>query len=381
MIRIVHVCTDLEPNGAQGMLLRLLGALDRERFASEVVSLAGEGALAPRLRELGVRVHAVGLTPSSRGIWRLGLLHRRLGRLAQDVTHTWLYHANLVGGLSARIGGGGKVLWAVRHGELVSDEAPATTRAVARACARLAHRLPDHIVCCAESALRRHAAAGYPESRMSVVPNGFDLERLRPSPEARAALRRDLGIPEDAPVVGMAARLNPVKDHRTFVAASRLLASRLPEARFVLCGGGVSWEDAELAGSIDAAGLRPRFHLLAPRADVAPLFCALDVATLSSRSEAFPNVLAEAMACGVPCVATDVGDARQIVGDTGVLVPRCDPAALADGWEHLLRLRPDARAALGAAARARIAERFAIAAIARRYEELYERLVAGDGAA
>lgn len=373
-MRILHVCTDLEANGAQGMLVRLVGALGREDFACEVVALGGKAPLAAPLRELGVPVTVLGLRRDGTNAWRALRLAATLRRFAPDVTHTWLGHANLVGGLLARAVGAGSVLWTVRHGEAVPTHAAASTRLATRACARLARFVPDHVVCCAERALEAHVAAGYPRERMSVLPNGFDLERFRPDPAARAALRASLGIADQERVLALPARLHPVKDHRCFVAAAARLAPLAPEARFVLCGAGVGWDNARLAAWIDEAGLRERFVLLPPRPDVERLFAACDVVTLTSRSEGFPNVLAEAMACGVPCVATDVGAARAIVGDTGLVVLPGDPDALAAAWLALILASPERRAVLGAAARRRIAERYSIAAVARRYEQLYLEL-------
>jgi glycosyltransferase involved in cell wall biosynthesis len=380
VIRILHVSTDLEGHGAQSMLLRLLGALDPSRFACEVVSLADEGALGPRLREIGVPVHALGLKRVGTNLWRAGLLPGQVRRFAPHVTHTWLSLANLLGGVTARIVGTGKVLWTVRHGQVRADQATARTRLALDACARLSRRIPDHVVCCAEAALRTHAAAGYPRERMSVVPNGFDLERFRPDSAARAALRAELGVGEEESIVALVARFNPVKNHQGFIAAAARLTQVLPQARFVLCGSGIGWDNAPLATWIRAADLAERFILLPERADIERLLVACEIVTLSSLSEGFPNVLAEAMACGVPCVATEVGNAREIVGDTGRVVARNDPEALASGWADLLRLSHGQRAALGAAARQRIGERFPISGIARRYEELYAALAGEERA-
>ena len=207
---------------------------------------------------------------------------------------------------------------------------------------------------------------------MVVIPNGFDLEGFKPDSSARVSVRTELGIGPNHPVIGLVARFDPQKDHRSFIDAASILAARLPSAWFVLCGDDVTWDNQELARWIDDAGIRDRVYLLGRRDDIARLLNAFDVASLSSAyGEGFPNVVGEAMACGVPCVVTDVGDSAWIVGDTGRVVPIRDPKALADSWLALVEAGQQARQMLGARARARIIEQFDLEVIAGRYAKLY----------
>jgi glycosyltransferase involved in cell wall biosynthesis len=203
---------------------------------------------------------------------------------------------------------------------------------------------------------------------MRVIPNGFDLARFRPDPGARVRIRTELGIPSDAPVVGLVARFDPNKGHATFAAAARRLAGGRPGTRFVLVGAGIDATNPVVAEI-------PGAHLLGVRTDVAAVVAALDVAVSASSSEGFSNTLGEAMAAGVPCVATDVGDSATIVGDTGALVPPDDPAALAAGIESLLARTPEERAAGGARARDRVAANWSLPVVARRFEDLYGEVV------
>jgi glycosyltransferase involved in cell wall biosynthesis len=155
----------------------------------------------------------------------------------------------------------------------------------------------------------------------------------------------------------------------------------VPAARFVLCGNRVDRDNEALAEQVGAAGVGDRCHLLGMRRDVARVTAAMDVATSSSISEAFPLAVGEAMACGVACAVTDVGDSAMIVGPTGRVVPPQDPAALAAAWGELLAMDPDARARLGAAARQRVCELFDLGAVTRRYEQLYEEVATPSGGA
>ena len=245
----------------------------------------------------------------------------------------------------------------------------------ARACARLSRWLPDRIVCCGEAAKRAHIELGYAADKMRVIPNGFDVAAFRPDPAARDSFRRELGLSDSVPLVALVARFNPQKDHRTFIEAAGRLHAIAPQIRFLLCGEEVTWGNPELAAWIDGARIRDCCCLLGRREDIPRLTAAVDVATSSSFSEAFPIAVGEAMACGVPCVVTDVGDSALMVGETGVVVPPRDPKALAAGWRKLLQETSRAgRVQLGLAARQRIAERYSMGKVAAQYEELYRQM-------
>jgi glycosyltransferase involved in cell wall biosynthesis len=263
------------------------------------------------------------------------------------------------------------VVWNIRATNPQARFIRRRTRYLARACARMSGWLPRTIICCSVEARRVHASLGYEDSKIHVIPNGFDVASFRPDPRARAAVRAELGIPQSGWIIGMVARFDPHKDHQTFFEAARRLKASHPDVHFVLCGPDISASNARLREWVEAAGLGLRCHLLGRRQDVPRITAALDIATLSSAEEGFPNVLGEAMACGVPCVATNVGDSARIIGDTGRLVPPRDSEALADAWRELLEMGRPFLQALGAHARRRTEEHFSIDRIARAYEDVY----------
>jgi glycosyltransferase involved in cell wall biosynthesis len=248
---------------------------------------------------------------------------------------------------------------------------------VNRACAFLSRKLAARIVCCSEASLRTHKKLGYAAEKLEVIPNGFDLEQVKPDPAARASLREELGIPADTILIGIAARFHPHKDHGNFIQAAAGLHKQMPEIHFLLCGLDITWQNLRLAGWIESAGIRNCCHLLGLRQDMPRLFAGMDIATTSSRSEAFPIAIGEAMACGTPCVATDVGDSALIVGETGSVVAPGDPHALAEAWRKLVEAGPEVRHRLGIAARRRVQQHFALPAIVERYQAIYAKLAAG----
>jgi glycosyltransferase involved in cell wall biosynthesis len=209
---------------------------------------------------------------------------------------------------------------------------------------------------------------------MVVIPNGFDLESFRPDAEARASLRKEVLIPNGYPVIGLVGRFHPVKDHRNFLQAARLIHREKSDVHYVLCGHSITWENEELVGLIEEAGIRDRVRLLGPRQDIPKVTAAFDIACLSSCVEGFPNVVSEAMSCAVPCVVTDVGEAAFIVGQTGRVVQPRNPDALAKALLELLELGPEDRSRLGNAARQRIKDHFDLAAIVEQYERVFEEI-------
>jgi len=206
---------------------------------------------------------------------------------------------------------------------------------------------------------------------MIVVRNGIDLTHFQPNAVARRCIREELNIPNGTLLVGLLGRFDPQKDHRNFVVAAALLLHKWPHVRFVLCGERINWDNASLTGWIDEQGIRDRCHLLDRRDDMPRVMAAMDIVVSSSLGESFPNVVAEAMSCEVPCVVTDVGDSAVIVGDTGRVVPPRNPMALSDAMLGLVTLNRETRCHLGMTARRRIQEHFALPNSVSRYQDLY----------
>jgi glycosyltransferase involved in cell wall biosynthesis len=373
--KLVYIITGLSTGGAEAMLLKVLERLDA-RFSPHVVSLTTLGEIGPRIASLGIPVEALGMQRGVPNPFAFLRLVHRLKELKPDVVHTWMYHADLLGGLAARLAGAGAVGWCVRNSNMDRNSMKLATRLVVGACARISRRVPDRILSCSETARQAHVDCGYAADRMVVVPNGFDLSRFRPDPLARTAVRSELGLDADAPLVGLMGRFDPQKNHAGFFTAAGLLQRRLPSVRLVLAGNGVDDRNEQLLAMMDGARVRQATHLLGLRSDMPRLMAALDVLASSSSGEAFPNVLGEAMACGVPCVATNVGDSAYIVGDAGRVVPSGDMANLADAIASLLLMPQAERAALGEKARARVAHNFDIDQIVKRYESFYDDLAA-----
>ncbi len=374
----MHVITGLGTGGSEMMLYRLLSALDRERFSPAVISLREEGPLAEKIRTLGIPVKALGMRSGFATPLALARLTGWLRAAQPALVQTWMYHADLLGGLAARWVGL-PVIWGLHNNVLDRRSTKRFTFWTVKICAWFSPWLPAKIISCSVAAAESHARLGYRRERMVVIPNGFDLQAFRPDAAARASVRAELGLPDDTLLIGLVARYDPIKDHHNFIEAVASLRQRFPEVHFLLCGEGVTWQNAELAGWIRQKGLTSSFHLLGQREDAPRLTAALDIAANSSIGESFSNAIGEAMACGVPCVVTDVGDSAYIVGETGKVVPVGDSQALARAWQELLENTPQARQQLGQAARQRIEQHFSLPVVAGEYEAVYRSVLAARG--
>ncbi len=374
-ISILFLITGLIADGAERMLYRLISRMDRTRFVVTVVNMADVGSLGEQIRAVGVPLRSLGMSPGVPNPMSFLRLARWLRQDPPDVIQTWMYHADLVGALAAKVAGDIPVAWGIRHSDLSNHGSRRFTIHTMRVCAKVSRWLPARIVCCSQASQRVHTALGYASQKMIVIPNGFDLHAFKADPAARESVRAELQIPPDAPLIGLVGRFNPQKDHRNFVRAAALLHRSRPDVHFLLCGDDITWENAELRGWIEEAGIRKQCRLFGRRKDMSRLTAALDIAASSSSfGEGFPNVIGEAMACGVPCAVTDVGDSALIVGQTGRVVPPQNPKELAKALHELVELGREGRTRLGMAARRRIKEHFDLPDIVTRYQNLYQEL-------
>lgn len=369
---VAHVITCLDDGGAEAVLYRL--CLADHQNSHVVVSLRGEGKYGDLLSEAGIAVHCLNMprglvTPG--GIWKL---FRLLRHLRPDVVQTWMYHADLVGGLVARAVGIRWVFWGLHQTNLEKGKTSRATILVVRLNALLSRWIPRCIVSCSQKGVVVHRVIGYAADKFRVIPNGYDLRQFAPNPQAGHALRSTLAVPDGVPLLGMVARFDPQKDHLNLIAALGLLKQSGHDFRCVLVGSGMAEANAELIAWLDTHGIHNRVLLLGQRNDIPTVMNALDVHVLSSGGEGFPNVLCEAMACGTPCVTTDVGDAGLIVGDTGWVVPASSPELLVQAMADAIGQRladPAAWEQRQAEARQRIHDRFSIEKMVDSYNRVW----------
>lgn len=370
---VLHITTGLRNEGAQAVLYRLV-TNDRQH-THQVISLMDSGSYGEKLSCAGIPVHALDMPSGSLTLYGLVKLFRLIRKINPDVIQTWMYHANLVGGVIARIARKHVVIWGIHHSDLESGKLSPKTRLVAHMCAWLSWFVPKKIVCCSEAAAAVHVSLDYSSRKIAVVHNGISTFEFKPNEKYRIELRNKLGVQDNEVLIGMVARWDSHKDHATLIAALGHLKSVSPRSwRCILIGSGMNEANHELICLLNESGVRDRFILAGLCDDVAILMNALDLHVLSSSGESFGNVTVEAMASGVPAIVTDVGVGLIIVGKTGWVVPPSNPEAMSDAILMAINDMEDEATwtARKSACRKRVIENFSVDEMVRAYRAVWE---------
>jgi glycosyltransferase involved in cell wall biosynthesis len=369
--KIVHVITDLDIGGAEIMLHRLMCASrESNEYQHIVISLTTIGPVGEKLIARGFSVFECGLV----SLWKMPAamvrLRRLLLQLQPDIVQTWMYHADFLGGLAARSCGFNNVIWGIR-----STQVPINSRLtglLVKINALISYRLPQKIVCVANAALESHRKFGFDAKRMLVIGNGIDLGEFfadsKPALEAKSASLQPT-------LIGCVGRFHPDKGQDLLLQSFAQLLKLQPDLRLMLIGRGCDMSNKQLSELLDRFNLHHAVQLLGERQDIAVLLQSIDVYCMPSRSEGFPNGLVEAMACGLPCVATDVGDAL-LLGDGVVqFVIPSSVTELTKGLQSMLEKTPSARFSMGQQAAQRIKEHYSIEAVRSQFEDLYSLIL------
>jgi len=370
-MKVVHVISGLALGGAEMSLLRLLRAQQGE-FQNAVISLRSGGPMRERLEAAGIQVFESGADGAAGTLANAWKILGRARAMRPDIVHGWMYAGNL-GALALRalLPGRARLIWNVRASLDGLASFPANTRRTIQ-LGRTFSRSPEMLVFNSHAGMRQHLDYGFSARRARVITNGIDTGRVDANPGARERIRAELGIRPSTTLICNVARLDPMKDHLTLLRAAAQLRDR--DAHLVLVGPGVTPECALLREELTKSPLDGRISLLGSRSDVTDILSAADVFCLSSYTEALPNAVVEAMACGLPCVVTDVGDAAWLVADTGVVVSPRDPGALARGLRAIIDEPHAQRAERGRRARERIIQDFSMRHMIDAYDSLYREL-------
>ena len=373
--RILHVITSLSTGGAEAMLFKLIAGMGSKIYDPTVVVLMDSGVYGPRLRSMGIPVHTLDMQrgrPSARSIMKL----RKIVVNCQPVLiQGWMYHGNVAAEIARVVGQSrAATVWNIRHSiNALEDEKP-LTRFLIRLGAKLSLR-PARIIYNSGASAVQHECIGYSSRNRVVLPNGFDTDVFHFSDAARQRIRAELRICDDQFLIGTVARNHPIKDLQNLIQSAILVCRKQTNLRFVLVGSGVDSSQPDLNDPIEAAGLQSHIQLLGERTDIPEIMSAIDLFALPSRSEGFPNVIGEAMACERPCVATDVGDSAHVMGEYGIVVPPRDSIALSNAILKVAAATKEQRSEVGRKLRNRVVEQFALPQIVDQYQQLYRTVL------
>lgn len=374
MKRILHVIIGLDVGGAELMLKRLVEQQKKnDSIEIEVVSLTKIGEVGNLIQSLGIVVHSLNMKTFVDFPVVIFKLIKLMRQFRPNVVQTWMYHADLVGGIAAYIYGARNIIWGIRGSE-IPQENFSITSLILKACSKLSYFIPTSIVCCANAAKNSHAHKGYDITKMIVVPNGYQFEKFKISTELRLEARLSFGINPEDYVIGVVGRFDPLKDYKNFISAASKLSSFSSKFKFIMIGRGLDESNEDLKGWISNYGLQSNFLLTGERSDIPFCFASMDCFCLSSVKEGFPNVVCEAMAMSLPVVVTNAGDASEIVSNAGIVVPVSDSDHLASALLKVYEMSPENRLSMGQLARKRVEKNYSIEKASSAFLHLYEEV-------
>lgn len=369
MVKVVHVIISLELGGAERMLERLVKESSKNpSIKQSIITLKNKGSIGRQLQKQGFDVVSLDM----KSLFRAPIIFYKLVQIFRfsrpDAVYTWMYHADLIGGLAAFSAQVQNIIWGIRNTK-VPQRMLSVTSIVIKICSILSFYIPNKIICCAEAAKSAHIKLGFCASKMVVISNGYDLSTFKPSSDLRHRVRKDLGLLESTLVVGVIGRFDPLKDFKNFVKASGLVSRDLDNIKFLMIGKDLDNNNIELKIWIEKTPHPDNFILIG---ETSPhdLIGAMDLFCLSSKAEGFPNVVAEAMAMGIPCVVTDVGDAARIVGESGIVVEPMNAKALYKGLMSMLTMEKEDRQIMGKKAMQLIENQYDIREVQKKFLDL-----------
>jgi glycosyltransferase involved in cell wall biosynthesis len=373
-LRVVILARSLEVGGAETQLSALAKGLSPDLFDVTVACLYAKGPLLEELRSSGVQI----LPLEKKGRWDLLSFVFRTARSLQslqpDILHSFLTPPNILSALIISWLKPCKLIWGIRASNMDLSNYDWTWRLSFKAECLLSGR-PDLIIANSDAGRKYVSEFGFPNSRMGVIPNGIDTAHYSNAESSGDTVRREFGFEASSPIIGIVARLDPMKDHRTFLLAAQQTSKFLPEARFLCIGSGRPEYEAQLKQLTIELGLKDKVVWAGQRRDLPEIYSVMDIVTLSSAyGEGFPNTLGEAMSCSVPCVGTDVGDVAKLVGDTGIVVPVHDAIGMSKGWMKLLDESAEEQVVRRHLCRERIVQNFSLDAMIAAHTRLYQNL-------
>jgi len=373
-IRILHLITGLNTGGAELALARLVESMDRHEFDNRVVSLIKPGAVGNRIENSNIWLDSLGMPAGRVTINGFSKLMRLIRQFEPNILQTWLYHADLIGLVAGKILRIPKIAWNIRGSDSNFMNSQRISKIIARTCA-IFSSWPDAVFVNSEAGIITHEEMGYHPKNWKLIQNGIDTTIFAPDKASGVKVREGLNIPSENNVVGLVARLDPQKGHNFFLRAAKIVLEEKHNTSFVCVGIGASKYTEEIKQQTKDYGLQNSVFWAGVRNDMPSVYNSFSCSVSASAfGEGFPNVIAEAMSCGIPCIVTRTGDSPRVLGDTGLIVPTQDYIALAEGILKILSLPSKLHSDLGIRARQRVIDNFSLGKMVEQYSESYRHL-------
>lgn len=369
-MKILHIITGLNRGGAEFALIKFLADSRKQQLDSLVISLTGRGDLAEQVEALGYKVIALDKTY----LFPLTItkLYQIVKKYKPDIVQTWMYHADLLGGIAAKLCGVKQIYWGIHCSYINTNFVKIPTKIVAKLSAWLSGRIPSRIISCSRRGTAEHIKYGYRSSKFVYIPNGFDVERFQFNALKRQKLRCEWQIAEQQIVVGTAIKFAPEKGYDVLMKAIKIILKQDSSILFALVGRGLTTANEVLMQEINILGISGNILLLGEIEDMPGFYSAIDIFVLPSLTEGFPTVLGEAMACARPCVSTDVGAAKKLIENVGIIVPIANPSELSEALLHMKNLTRKELLLKGNISKLRVTERFSHEKIFNMYMKIYQ---------
>tara|TARA_B110000003_G_scaffold263270_1_gene286744 strand:- start:8564 stop:9703 length:1140 start_codon:yes stop_codon:yes gene_type:complete len=371
-MKILHIITGLGDGGAEHVLFKICKYdISNKHF---VISLKGPGKYFSLLKKIGVKVYCLDMGFFS--IHKFIFLIKLIRSLNPDIVQTWLVHADFIGGIAAKFAGINNILWNVRYSNIEIGKAKLTTILIIRLLSKLSYIVPKLILTVSKKAQKIYEVIGYRKKIFKFIPNGYDLSILRINKSQKIIFKKRNKIKKQIPLIGYVARFDPQKDHSNLLNALALIRSKNIEFFCILVGSNIDKRNDELVSEIKKLQLSDHVKLLGQINDISNVMNAIDIHVLSSSyGEGFPNVVAESMACGTPCIVTNVGDAGSIVGNTGWIVPPKNSIKLAEAIKEAINEKDTVNWNKRCnKARLRIKEKFSIGKMIKLYNKVWVKI-------
>ncbi len=381
-MKILHIITSLGDGGAEGVLYRICC----NDFKNEhvVVSLIDEGKYGELLSKNQIRVYTLNMKSAMFSVTSLFKLIKILIKLIKilreekpNIVQTWLYHADFFGSIAAKLARVKKIIWNVRHSDLDKNETKKSLLILVKILAKLSYIIPKKIIFCSQKSIKIHEKIGYDKKKSIYIANGYDLKKFKSNPVREKLLKSKYNLSRKVPILGNVARFRPHKDHKSLLEALYFLKKNKVFFKCILVGLEINKKNKKLIGMIKKFKLHNEIILLGSQKDINVIMNVIDIHIMSSKSgEAFPNVVAEAMACGTPCIATDVGDASIIVEKTGWIVQPSNSRELAMTIKKaLIDLKSNNWKNMCFKAKKRIGNEFSIGKMTNRYSQIWKEIL------